>query len=245
MKYSEFIYQCAKQGSGYGESEVNYHTFLLGACSQPDYATYLDKAFHEANAFLQRISALGKVPCRIKEFEAIGSGVAELEMDSEDFLKPVAVFQYRDKDKRDYDNMPFRKIGNKVQVLGSYSPYRKIYVQYRPKIKYFRPSDVVFITSNADNSTYSTAESSYYVEGTQYDTFDEAFEAAEEKQFDLTAEYGISDELLSIGIDFVKGRINDDASQGHSQEMEAESRLNDFEPDEFVFLQTKGGRVKV
>lgn len=241
MKLSEFIFLCMKQGSNYGEKEMNYHSFLLGAASQQDYAPYLDKAYNEANVFLQRASSLGKIPCRIKEFEPVGHNAAELEMDS-DFLKPVAVFQYCDNTNRDYDSLPFRKVGNRVYVLGHYSPYRKIYVQYRPKIKLFVESDIVWINPSTADSTFSTAAESYIVEGTEYDNFADAFEMAQSKQIDLEEEYGIADELLMVGVDFVKGRLNDDASQGHSQEIEAESRLNDFEPNEYVYLQTKGGR---
>lgn len=238
MLYSEFIYQCVKSAANYGDSSMTYQAFLLGDMKQEqDYAGYLDKAYHEGNAFLQRCSSLGKIPTRIKEFEPIGADMAaELKM-GDDFLKAVSVFQYDDDKRLRYTVLPFRQIAGKIYVLGQYSPYRKIYVQYRVKIPLFNEGSISWVVKGSEN------EDSYFVEGAEYDSLAEAVEKADAKQIDLTALYGIEDSLLMIGIDWVKGRIGDEVSLGHSQETEAESRLNDFELDEFLYSQRSGGKV--
>jgi len=239
MKYSEFIFLGMKAGSDYGDPSMNYHSFLLGAANQQDFSSYLDKAFHEANVFLQRASSLGKFPTRIKEFPPMDEN-ADLEMGS-DFLKPVAVFQFSDGLRSSYNSLRFKKVGNNVQVVSPFSPNKEIYVQYRPKIRLFGKEDIVFIEPS--NQNYETTGESFIVRGTEYQSFADAFNAAEALQIDLQNEYDIPDNLLMIGVDFIRARLNDDVSRGHSQEMEAESRLNDFEQDEFLFVQTKGGRV--
>lgn len=244
MKYPDFIYQCAKAGADYGDDSMTYPNFILGNMKDDqDYSPYLDKTYHEANAFLQRVSALGKVPCGIKEFGPIGADTAaELVMDS-DFLTAVSVFQYDDESHRKYTTLPFRKLGNKVYVLGRYSPYRKIYVQYRPKIPVFSKSNIAFVT---EVSTVYYTISVIKPDGTSLtetaDNVADALRLADDMQVDL-ADYGITDEVLLIGVDWVRGRLRDDVSKGHSEEVEAESRLNDVESDEFIYAQTKGGRV--
>lgn len=246
MKYSNFIYEGARAGADFGDPSTTYRGFIMGELAQDqDYSPYLDKAYHEANSFLQRISALGKVPCRIKEFDPIGADTAaELVMD-DDFLTAVSVFQYDDDFKRSYTVLPFRKLGNKVYVLGRYSPYRKIYVQYRPKIPVFSKSNIAFVT---EVSTVYYTISVIKPNGTSVtettDNEANALQLADDMQVDL-ADYGITDEILLLGIEWIRARLKDDVSKGHSEEIEVESRLNDIESDEFIFLQTKGGRTRL
>ena len=235
MKYSEFIYKAAIAASKYHDSSATYESFMLGElASQEDFSGYIDGAYHEANAFLQRASSLGKIPTRVAAFGPIGVDMAaELAM-GDDFLKPVAVFQYHDDSlMRDYDTLAFKKFGNKVYVVGRYSPYRKIYVQYRVKIPILDKTDIPFITE---------VTGGYEVKGTVYTTLASALEASMANDVSLDL-YNISDELLYIGIDWIKGRLNDEISKGHSEEMEAESRLNDFDADEYLFVQKRGGRL--
>ena len=232
MNYSEFIYTCAKEGANtYGDATMDYAAFLLGGMGVSEvYADCLDRTYVLANQFFQRCSSLGKLRCKVVSFEECdGSGLVM----GEDCSKPLAVFQYDDDERQtDYRNLEFRTVGKKVKVIGRVSPYRKVNVQYRPKVPMFGKKDIRFIEeANAF---------SYMVTGiaTAFMTFDGAYAAAEEKQVDLE-DYGFSDELLMIGVDWIKGRLNDDTSMGHSQEIEAESRLNDFDPDEFLFLQRR------
>ena len=236
MRYSEFVYQGAKAASDYGELDASYEAFLLGHLSENEkYASFIDNAVREANSFLQRISVLGKVPARIKTFEAIGNGNPSFEMDA-DFLRPLSVFQYRDDDHpRDYDVLPFKKLGKYVFVMGPYSPYRKIHIQYRVAIPIYGLSDIPFISEYVT----SNGQSHYDVAGDIYDSFYEAKEAAEEADIDLTESFGITDEVLMLGVDWIKARCRDDKSKGHQEEMEVESRLNDVADDEFIYEQRK------
>lgn len=238
MKYSEFIFQGAKAAADYGELDATYEAFMLGNLNEDEkYSSFIDKAIHEGNAFLQRLSSLGKVPARIQTFEAVGNGEPIFEMGG-DFLRPVSVFQYRDDAKLiDYDTMPFKKLGNKVYVMGRYSPYRKIHVQYRVAIPVFGLKDIPFITEFVT----ADGQSQYDSAGQLFESYEEALQNAIENDIDLTEEYGISDEALLLGIDFIRARCRDDKSKGHQEEMEVESRLNDIEDDEFLFLQTKMG----
>lgn len=248
MKYPDFIYQCAKAGADYGDDSMTFPNFMLGNMKDDqDYSPYLEKTYHEANAFLQRVSALGKVPCRIKEFGPIGADTAaELVMDS-DFLTAVSVFQYDDDLKRSFTTLPFRKLGNKVYVLGRYSPYRKIYVQYRPKIPVLSAGKICWITEDSEGyynlDAFTNASTGESYQAVSFVSSADAMEEADSRQIDL-ADYGLTDEVLLIGVDWVRGRLRDDTSKGHSEEVEAESRLNDVESDEFIYAQTKGGRVR-
>ena len=239
MKYSEFIFHCAKQGANtYGDATMTYMGFLRGEMAETEvYANCLDRAYFLANQFFQRCSALDKLQCNIKAFyeAGIGQHAPGLVMDEEDrFLKPVAVFQYCDDDKRtDYINLDFHQVGkNVINVLGKWSPYRKIYVQYKTKVPYLGADRIAFIHEDATNY--------YRVDGVTetFNNFQQAYEAAEAEQLDL-GDYGFTNELLMIGVDWVKARLNDDVSMGHSQEIEAESRLNDFESDEFLYVQRR------
>lgn len=244
MKYSELIYQGARAAGNYGDPSITYRSFIMGEMqNDPDYAAYIDRAYHEANAFLQRVSALGKVPCKIKTFEPVGvDTAAELVMPN-DFLTAVSVFQYDRDDKPNdtqYETLPFKKFGNKVYVMGRYSPYRKIHVQYRPKVPILGKEDIAFVTENS-TSNYSIVKARSGISETA-NNIASALNKAEYYQVDLSSSYGISDEILLLGVDWIRARLKDDVSKGHSEEMEIESRLNDIESDEFIYLQRRGGR---
>lgn len=244
MNYSHFIYEGARASADSGDSSMNYSLFLLGQMAvEEDYAGYLERTYREANAFLQRASALGKLPCRIKVFNPIGlNGTPEFTME-EDFLTPVSVFQYRDDIRKiDYETLEFKKLGNKVIVISPLSPFRKIYIQYRVKVPYLGKEDICWITEVS--TTEYNLEKVGETYSDSYSNLPDAIEAAEDYQFDLEA-LGFTDELLSIGVDWIRARLDDNDNRGHSREAEAESRLNDIEADEFIYLQKKGGSIRI
>ena len=256
MKLSRFIFEGAKAASDFGELSMTYEAFLMGGMEKTqEYSAFLDKGFREANAFLQRVSQLGIVPLRIKSYEPEEVVVNGCLQQPSDCLKAVAVFQPKgrkgslylpysddsdidpvlDAMQRGYDSIPFRKINSQVYMMvGKYDHYKAVFMQYKKRVPYFNQSDVKHIYQVND---------SYVVDGDDdvYTDYSSAFTACENAQIDLEAEYGITDEVLSVGIDWIKGRSMEDVSRGHSIEMEAESRLLDFGSQDFVFLQTKTG----
>lgn len=231
MTYPRFVFDCAKEAANYGDASMTYESFLMQEMDlSDDYSGFLDKAFTACNQFLQRVSALGFVPMKLQEFEPSDNLTLP-----EDCLTPKYVFQYRDDDNhaRGYESLSFRKNGRELLVTSPFSPYRKVYVQYKPKIPFLCRSDIYFVEKVSDVNGIEL----YLAHGETFNVATDAIEAAEANQFDLET-LGISDELLSVGIDWVKGRLNEDESKGHSQEMEAESRLSGMEPDQYEYAQT-------
>lgn len=241
MKWSEFIYLCAKEGADYGDPTMTYESFLMqGMDATDDYKGFLDKAFTACNQYLQRISTLGYVPMKIAEYEALGFSATKIDL-PEDCKAPKYVFQYRDDNNHQlgYETVPFRKNGNELLLTGAFSPYRKVYVQYQVRIDFIRRAQVPFIETSQDENGIEI----YIVEGNGYTVFSDAFNACEALQIDLKDEYGIEDDVMSVGIDWVKGRLNENDSKGHSQEVEAESRLQGMEPDQYEYAQIGTRRV--
>ena len=108
------------------------------------------------------------------------------------------------------------------------NPYT-LFIQYRGRVPYFYPSSVI-------NHAEADDGGGYYYDGGEYASLAEMQEA---KDIDLEAEYGFSDTLATICVAFVQGRLLDDRSEGHSKEVEAESRLADVTLDETLYLQRR------
>lgn len=240
MYYSNFIYYAAKAGSEYGDPAMTYENFLMGKMGETDdYAGFLDKAFREANAFFQRLFALNLTALKVYSADAEDDS-SEFELPT-DCGKVLHVFQFTDPKNTKYRNFEFRKEGNKVVVIGDYSRNRKVCIQYRAKAPVLGAESIKWIENVQDANGLST----YFVDGTFYTSPQSALEMAQKKQIDLEAVYGIGDDVLFIGIDWIRGRLNDNESKGHSQEAEAETRLQDIAPNEYEYEQIMTGGVRL
>lgn len=243
MYYSKFIYLAAKAGANYNDPSMTYENFLMGKMDETDdYAGFLDKAFLEANSFFQRLSVLHIIPSKIEVHDELGDEEAVLALPT-DCLQPMHVFQYLNDDlaNSDYINVAFRKDGSSVYLQGRYLRNRKVRIQYRPKIAMLGRENISWIVNTPDANGFD----SYEVGGSFYNDFYEALTENEEGQLDLLETYGITDEMLMVGIDWIKGRLNEDESKGHSQELEAESRLQDLSSDDFEYAQYRMGKARL
>lgn len=239
MKYSQFIFQIVKIAAGYGDSNMSYESFLLGNFEKDeDYAKFLDKAFFQANSFFRRIVSLGKMPYKLTQYEDFPQDMI-FDLPTE-CLEPISVFQKNANGH--YDVLPFRRFPNgKLAVEGKANKSKPLYLQYSFILPYFRKSDIKFIDSAVD----SYGNEMYFVGGNSFSSFENAFNYAERNQIDLTSSYNIPEEALMIGVDWCAGRISEDASKGHSQEIEAETRLNDLLDEPFMVRQQSGGKTVI
>ena len=233
MKFSEFIYNIVKAASDYGDDSMSYQSFLLGNMSKDeDYSKFLDKAFLQTNAFIKRLAVLDKLPYKNYTCDYPEDKKLNLPSDCKTVVTVIELLS-----DGAYINHAFKQTRKELLVLGTPSS-NELLIQYKQVIPTFKKSDIHFIEEFSDEEN----NSSYSVEGGDiYEDIYYALEAADLLQLDLTEEYGIEDEALYIGIDWCVGRLNEDASRGHSQEMEAETRLNDLIEDPFIFNQKRSG----
>lgn len=226
MYLSYLVYQSAKAAADYGDPSFNYENFLTGQSAQDeDYSAFIEKALPVVNEFIQRAYELNKLPAKVVKLDKNALGEYPLPLD---FGKCISLFQknYRD---NDYQVVAFRKNGKNIVPL---TPYwaTDFYLQYRPKVPFFKESDM------PHNVSYYEDETSYEYNGNYYTSIEDLLA---ENDIELEEEYGFSDSLATICIAYVQGRLMDDRSEGHSREIEAERRLQDITLDETLYLQKR------
>lgn len=251
MYLSYLVYQSAKAAADYGDHSFSYENFLIGKSAQDeDYSAFIEKALPVVNEFIQRAYELNKLPAKVAKL-----GTTRLIFDSpdlfdlpEDFGKCISLFQLfganasqdpftADSDVQwfipptaDYQVLAFRKNGKKISPLAPYIIGQDLYIQYRPKVPFFKESDF------PHNVSYYEDETSYEYNGNYYTSIEDLLA---ENDIELEEEYGFSDSLATICIAYVQGRLMDDRSEGHSREIEAERRLQDITLDETLYLQKR------
>lgn len=250
MYLSYLVYRCAKAAADYGDSAFDYMKFLTGEAAQDeDYSAFIDKALPVVNEFIQRCYELNKLPAKVANLGKVTSETPYLTL-PERFGKAISLFQMNlpsstintfseDSDvtdligyTSDYQVVAFRKQGNRLYPIGPFRSDLDFLLQYREKVPYFMEYDY------PHNCHYEGEGTEYTItyNGTTYDDYEEMQQA---EDIELEETYGFSDSLASICISFVQGRLLDDRSEGHSKEMEAESRLADVTLDETLYLQQK------
>lgn len=265
MKLSQFIYECVKKASDYGETAMTYESFLLGGMDkQEDYSKFLDKAYPTTNAFFRRLSSLKKLLLKTITFPSISERVANAsaeEYENEEkkkaaiaeamsplFILPDGIFNVEavyqvEPYSYSYKNYRFaitHYAGKKCIIVNdSFNKHREMYMDCIAKLPIVGKGNIVWIEQARDGSENDI----YFVGSDMFDTFNAAFDAAELGQLELE-DYGITDEMAYIGIDWVAARLNEDTSLGHSQEIEAESRLMDI-PEAYCHNQIIGGKTIV
>ena len=237
MYLSYLVYRCAKEAANYGAPDFNYEHFLSGESAEDeDYSAFIDKALPVVNEFIQRCYELNKLPAKVVNLGAPNDGLLDL---PDDFGKCIALFQYS-YDGTDYMNIGFRRQNKKIVPLAPKNDSKDYYLQYRAKVPYFMESDYPNHVFFGDVEINGEIKNGLSFKG-NFETIEEMRDAVDEdgkpNDIDLEETYGFSDTLASICIAFVQGRLMDDRSEGHSREMEAESRLADVTLDETLFLQ--------
>lgn len=239
MYLSNLVYRCAKAAADYGDPSFSYENYLIGKAQEDeDYSAFIDKSLSVVNEFIQRCYELNKLPAKVAELgEPDEDGYLAL---PEDFGKAISLFQLSDSHNQ-YQVVAYRKIGKKIAPLKPFSPYKPFQLQYRAKVPYFDESFIPHVIPEEDGT--------FYYDGNSYDSMNDAIAAIRaysdsyQGNFDvphdveLEDEIGFSDTLATICVAFVQGRLMDDRSEGHSREVEAESRLADVTLDETLFLQ--------
>lgn len=235
MKLSYLIYLSAKAAADYGDASFTYESYMSGeAQKDEDYASFIDKALTEVNAFLQRVSTLNKVPAVVESF-TLTKGQYQIAFPNSKG-RVITVFQYRN-DQSNYDVLSYSHLGNAIFLR---KPFRNeegdtVWVQYRPKIEWYREADIIPIEATEYDGSIQ-----YLSNGEYYDSFTEAEEANE---VDLTEEYGLSNEILALCVDWVKARLMDSRTEGQAKEIEVESRINDVTLDEVLITPYKVRRI--
>lgn len=226
MYLSYLIYRCAKAAADYGDPSFSYENFLTGKSAEDeDYSAFIDKSLPVVNEFIQRCYELNKLPAEVVSLGTPDeNGLLTL---PDDFGKSISLFQFN-KTKTDYAVMAFRKMGKKLIPL--FNNGKEFYFQYRKKVPYFTEADYPHDVLHDDD----VGEPYYSYNGNNYETIEELQQA---EDIELEETYGFSDTLASICVEFVQGRLMDERSEGHSREIEAESRLADVTLDETLFLQ--------
>lgn len=226
MYLSYLVYQCSKAAANYGDASFDYESFLTGKAKEDeDYSAFIEKALPIVNEFIQRAYELNKLPAKVATLSFDEDGTLAL---PDDYGKCVSLFQWN----RDgtYRVVGFRKHNRKIAPIPPFRGDFDFQLQYRAKVPYFTEADVVKLEIYSEDEERTV----YEMGGNEYESLNDAVEA---EDVDLDAEYGISDSLATICVAYCQGRLMDDRSEGHSREMEAESRLNDITLDETLFLQ--------
>lgn len=240
MYLSNLVYRCAKAAADYGDSSFSYENYLIGKAKEDeDYSAFIDKSLSVVNEFIQRCYELNKLPAKVAELgEPDEDGYLAL---PEDFGKAISLFQLSDSHNQ-YQVVAYRKIGKKIAPLKPFSPYKPFQLQYRAKVPYFDESFIPSVIYDEDEEAFYYGDDSYQrLEDViakihaNSDSCQGNFDVPHDVE--LEDEIGFSDTLATICVAFVQGRLMDERSEGHSREVEAESRLADVTLDETLFLQ--------
>ena len=235
MYLTKLVYLCAKAAADYGDPSFTLQSFVTGKAQEDeDYSAFIDKALPIVNEFIQHAYELNKLPCKVENLGSVPyifDSYPTLDLPS-DYGKCVSLFQIACKDGSDYQVVGYRVMGKKISPLAPYIVNWDFYLQYRPKVPYFHT--IINSASYADED-----EEPYFAyNGNEYENVESLLEG---EDIELE-EYGFSDSLASICIAYVQGRLMDDRAEGHSREVEAETRLQDITLDETLYTQKRAVR---
>lgn len=237
MKLTKLLYQVVKTATDLGDDSFTYLSLITGeAMKNPDYSSSIDKALLNINAFIQRLVALDKLPCQIKDLDVSENNVYDLSKTDPKPRKIVNVFQFTDIEESEWCNFEFRNLGgNKYKVIGYPNNSKKINFQYRVVVPNFDETYIkqVIVVYGDDGNI-----DGYEFNGTRYTNPFELINAYDEADLDLTEVYGLQEEAVPLCCAYAKAMQNDtDSSLMHALMSETESRMLDIETGETLFNQ--------
>lgn len=182
MNLSELVYQCVKNVKYLEDDGFTRETFLNGDYdNDTDYANSINNVFTPLNEAVQRLSDLNKIRFVVRESTLGDNGEVSLaSFFEENEENDIGVIKnVAIYENNNYHTLDYRLINEKLKVISNVKKGTQIYIEYAREIKTFTRSDV----------SYSVEE-------------------GEQKDIDLSNQYGITNNMCQYIIEYVKGKLS-------------------------------------